>query len=84
MTYNLIDLVGDTAGDKNDRPLIVVSVTKEDHTQIKGNSQAECSIESETPSHLKAITGNPDIVLSIWKNDSCMTCCVPLCVKSDF
>ena len=48
MTCILIDLVGDTTGDKNDRPLIVVLVT-EDHTQIKCNSQVECSIENETP-----------------------------------
>ena len=34
----LIDLIGDTTGDKNDWPLIVVLVTGEDHTQIKGNS----------------------------------------------
>ena len=65
MTYILIGLVGDTTGDKNDRPLIVVLVTDEDHTQMKGNSQVECSIENETPSSSKTSTGNPDIVLSI-------------------
>ena len=45
MSYILIDLVGDTTGDKNDRPLIVVLVTEEEHTQMKGNSQVECGIE---------------------------------------
>ena len=65
MTYILTDLVGDTIGDKNDWPLIVVLFTEEDHTQMKGNSQVECSIENETPSGSKTSTGNHDIVLSI-------------------
>ena len=65
MTYILIDLIGDTTGDKNDRPLIVVLVTEEDHTQIKGNSHVECSIQNETSNGSNTSTGNPDIVLSI-------------------
>ena len=77
-------MVGDTTGDKNDRPLIEVLVTEEDHTQMKCNSQVEFSIDNETPSSSKTSTGNPDIVLNIWNNDSCVTCCVPLCVKLDF
>ena len=84
MTYILIDLVGDTTGDKNNKPLIVVLVTEEDHTQLKGNSQVECSIENETPSGSKTSTGNPDIAQNISNNDSCMTYRVPLCGKSDF
>ena len=65
MTYILIDLICDTTGDKNYRPMIVVSVTEEDHTQIKGNSHFECSIQNETPNGSKTSTGNPHIVLSI-------------------
>ena len=65
MIYILIDLVDGTTGDKNDRPLIVVLVTEEDHTQIKGNSQAECSNENETPNGSKTSSGNLDIVSSI-------------------
>ena len=62
MTYILIDLVGDTTRDKNDRPLIVVLVTEEDHTQMKGNSYIEWSIENETPNISKTFTGDSDIV----------------------
>ena len=84
MTYILINLISDTTGDKNDRPPTVVLVTEKDHTQIKGNSHVKCSIQNETPNGSKSSTGNPDIVLSIWNNDSCITYCVPLCVKLDF
>ena len=45
--------------------IIVVLVTEEDHTQMKGNSQVECSIVNENPSHSKTSTGNPDVVLTI-------------------
>ena len=62
MTNILIDLVGDTTGNKNDKPLIAVLVTEENHTQMKGSSQVECSIENETPSGSKTSTGNPYIV----------------------
>ena len=65
MTFILIDLIGDTTGDKNERPLMVVLVTEEDLTQIKGNSYVECNIQNETPNGSKTSTGNPDIVLSI-------------------
>ena len=65
MTYILIDLIGDTTGDKNDRPLIVVLVTEEDHTQIKCNSHVESSIQNETPNGSKTSTSNHDIVLSM-------------------
>ena len=78
MSYILIDLVGDNTGDNNNRPLIVVLVTEEDHTQMKGNSQVECRIANETPSSSNISAGNPDIVLSIWNSDICMTYCVPL------
>ena len=84
MTYILIDLVSDTTGDENDRPLIVVLVIEEKHPQMKGNSQVECSIENETPSSSVTSTGNPDIVLSIWNSDSCMTYCVPFLCKVRF
>ena len=49
----------------NDCAIIVVLVTEEDHTQMKGNSQVGCSIVNESPSSSKTSTGNPDIVLSI-------------------
>ena len=68
MTYILIDLVGDTTGDKNIKMtglLIVVLVSEEDHTQIKDNSQVECSIENETSCNSKTSTSNPGIVLSM-------------------
>ena len=51
---------------------------------MKGNCQVECSIENDSPSSSETSAGNPDIVLSIWNNDSFMIYCVPLCVKSDF
>ena len=65
MTYILINLEGEPTGDKNHRSLIVVLVTVEDHTQIKGNSQVEYSNENETPSGSKTAAGNCDIVLCI-------------------
>ena len=67
MTYILIDLVGDTTGDKNGRPLIVVVIKEEDHTQMKCNSQVECSIENETPSGSNTSTGNPGIFIKHMK-----------------
>ena len=48
-----------------DCDIIVVLVTEEDHSQMKGNSQVECSIVNESPSSSKTSTGNPNIVLSI-------------------
>ena len=67
-----------------DYDIIVILATEEDHTQMKGNSWAECSIVNQSPISSKASTGNPYIVLNIQNNDSCLTYCVPLCVESDF